>query len=355
MRIIHTADLHLESSLIKLTPSRVRERKDELYMTFVKMVDEATRLSARLFIIAGDLFDTEKITGRSVERVTDVIERHADIDFLYLPGNHEGTAFLDKIASMPKNLKVFGDEWTYFDYGEVVVAGRNILTANMFSELSLDAGRKNIVVLHGALKDYSGASDGISLPDAAECPIGYLALGHYHSYTEYKLSEKASAVYSGTPEGRGFDEVGEHGFVLVDTDTTPIHHKFCPAAKRRVRMVKVNISGCARRIDVEDACMAALCGIPSVDLVRLVLTGDRPPEFYPDLKAITDRFTDRYYYFEVKDESKLRIDPEAYAYDKSLKGEFIRLVYSREDLSPEMKDKIIRCGINALLGEDCDI
>ena len=38
-------------------------------------------------------------------------------------------------------------------------------------------------------------------------------------------------------------------------------------------------------------------------------------------------------------------------YDKSLKGEFIRLVLSKEDMSKEEKDKVIRTGLAALMGE----
>ena len=64
MRIIHTADLHLESSLLRLTPEQARERKAELYMAFDRMVDEAVRLGARLFIIAGDLFDIKKVSKK---------------------------------------------------------------------------------------------------------------------------------------------------------------------------------------------------------------------------------------------------------------------------------------------------
>ena len=40
-----------------------------------------------------------------------------------------------------------------------------------------------------------------------------------------------------------------------------------------------------------------------------------------------------------------------YKNDKSLKGEFIRLVLSKEDLTQKQKEAIIECGLRALAGE----
>ncbi len=354
MRIIHTSDLHLESAMNKLPPDRVRERKDELFGTFMRMADEAAALGARIFIIAGDLFDTEKITKRAAERVIGVIRRHPEIDFLYLPGNHERGGFLARITAMPENLRVFDRDWTYFEYGDTVIAGRSECASGMFCSLALDEKRKNIVVLHGEVKEHSVVGEGISLTAARERGIDYIALGHYHSYRVYDIGGGGVAVYSGTPEGRGFDEAGECGFVLVDTDGG-VKHRFCPFAKRTVRIIEVDISGSAGRIDIEDRVDEALSGAAPGDIVRVVLTGERVAELYADIGAIYERYRERYYLFEINDMSRVKIEPELYAYDKSFKGEFIRLVYARDDLDEEMKDRVIRCGLTALMGETSEI
>lgn len=355
MRILHTSDLHLESSLSRLPADKVRERKNELFMTFERMVTEAQRLGVRIFIIAGDLFDGEKITKKATERVLGAIERAEEIDFLYLPGNHERLSFIERIGVVPGNLLVFGEDWTYFDYEGLTIAGRSECRADMFDTLELAPDIKNIVVLHGGIKDYSGVEDGISLSDARERGIDYIALGHYHSYSVTRVDNRATAVYSGTPEGRGFDEVGDCGFVLVDTDDYAITHRFCPFARRRMQIVEVDVSEAARVIDVEDLVEAALSKIAPSDLVRAVLVGERDPELTCDTDVIASRYADRFYYFEMRDETRMRIDPEAYKYDKSLKGEFIRLVSARADLSPSMKDKVIRCGLSAMIGEELEV
>ena len=57
-------------------------------------------------------------------------------------------------------------------------------------------------------------------------------------------------------------------------------------------------------------------------------------------------------YFEIKDSSRIAINPDDYKLDKSLKGEFIRAVSADNTLDENMKEKIIACGIGALMGED---
>ena len=355
MRILHTSDLHLESSLSRLPSDKVRERKNELFMTFERMVGEALRLGVRLFIIAGDLFDGEKLTKKATERVSSVIERAEEIDFLYLPGNHERRSFIERIGVAPKNLLVFEDDWTYFDYDGLTIAGRGECAEDMFDTLSLDPAKKNIVVLHGPTKDHSGASEGISLPDARERGIDYIALGHYHSYSVSRVDGRATAVYCGTPEGRGFDEAGDCGFVLVDTDDYAITHRFCPFARRRMQIIEADVSTAIRTADAEYLVEDAISKLPASDLVRVLLVGERDPELSIDTSILEARWRDRFYYFEMRDGTRMRIDPEAYKYDKSLKGEFIRLVSARDDIPEALKDKIIRCGLSAMIGEELEV
>lgn len=352
MKILHTSDLHINSPLTsRLSADKVRERKNELIMTFSRMVDEAVYQKARLFIISGDLFDSERLTKTSAERVLGIIEKNPAVDFLYLPGNHEKTALLSCGIPLPGNLRVFGEDWTYFDYGYVTVVGRSVIEAGMFDRLDLNYANTNIVVLHGALSDGKTGGEYIGLRDTEGKHIDYIALGHYHSYGVANGEDGCIAVYSGTPEGRGFDEAGPKGFVMIDADGKHVRHVFAPFAKRTLRIIDVDVTGAERRIEVEDRVAAALDGVPLSDLIRIKFVGSHTPDFFPDTDAIVSAFAGRFYHFEAKDESVCDINPETHRYDKSLKGEFIRLVLSKEDISADEKDKIIRTGLAALMGD----
>ena len=86
-------------------------------------------------------------------------------------------------------------------------------------------------------------------------------------------------------------------------------------------------------------------------LLRVRLIGRKAPEVKFDLEFIKERLSPSFYYFEIKDKTRLKISKEDYLHTKSLKGEFIRLVLSDESLSLEEKEEIISVGISALMGE----
>lgn len=353
MRIIHTSDIHLDSPLTsKLPADRARARRKELLSGLARLVDEAKSIGCEAIIIAGDLFDNGKISRNALDAAMDIISSAEEITFFYLEGNHEGGALRACGRDMPKNLVFFDDDWTYFSAKGVTIAGRNSISENMFDSLDLPADTRNIVVLHGELKDKSAYPESIGIKDAADKNIDYLALGHYHSYSSAVIDERGVAVYSGTPEGRGFDEAGDKGYVMLNVYEKRIDWVFRKFAKRKLHILPVDLTGAVRALDVEMRAERALRDIPSTDLVRLELCGKYAPELFKDIDALYRNYGEKYYYFEIKDSSRIAINPEDYKLDKSLKGEFIRAVSADETLDESMKEKIIACGINALMGEE---
>lgn len=354
MKIIHTSDIHLDSALTShLSSDKVRERKRELITSFRQTVEAAERQGAVAYIIAGDLFDTEKASRSTVETVIRTIENTPSITFFYLFGNHEKKLIIDSGIPLPRNLKVFGDEWTYYRIENTVIAGRCTTEEGMFDTLEIDADKRNIVVLHGELADKSAPGGAIGAKEIEDKPIDYLALGHYHSYKAQAISRRCTAVYCGTPEPRGFDETGIKGIVEIECDLYTMIHRFTPTAKRQAVIVEADISEAKNTFDVENIMDNVTRGLNSGDIVRIVLTGVREVSFTLDTERLQSRFDTRFYYLEIKDGTHVRIDPEEYRYDKSLKGEFIRCVLDAE-ISDEEKADIISTGLAALLGENID-
>lgn len=353
MKIIHTSDLHIDSPLTSNLPSdKIRNRRAELFSAFSTIIDDAVREGARVILISGDLFDTEMITKSSRRRMLSLIEGHSAISFFYLPGNHELDALSAGGETMPKNLYLFGEDWTYFACGDIMIAGRTETSADMFDTLRLPNDKRNIVMLHGDLRDRSSAGGIIGRRDAKGRGIDYLALGHYHSYSAESIDDRCVAVYSGTPEGRGFDEAGEKGYSLINADSYGITHRFVRSARRLLRIIKVDVSEASDAYALERRVEAEIASLPSSDLLRIILVGERTPGHSHDTAALEARFGHRYYYFEVKDETRLRISAADYEHDHSLKGEFIRLVMSDASLSEADKSDIVSCGLAALMGEE---
>ena len=347
MKILHTSDVHLFSPLsTTLDASKVKIRRRELLSTFDQMIERAILEGVEIFIIAGDLFDSE-VSKDAYERTLASAARARSIQFLYLIGNHEGTPALLNTLDIPDNFKIIGGDWTYFDYNSLRIAGRSTNSADMFNTLHLKENDVNIVVLHGEIGLGQGR-DIIPAKDIAGRGIDYLALGHYHSYSVSKIDKRGIAVYSGTPEGRGFDEAFPCGFVLIDTDGGRLTHRFVPFAKRRIFDLKTDVGNLKSRSEYEAAIAASLRETTESDIVRLTLVGEREIDTYADTEYLSSIFSRRYFHFEIRDRSTVKIDIEAYKNDKTMVGEFIRLVNSEPTLSEREKSDIIMLGIKSL-------
>lgn len=365
MRFIHCADLHLDSRMsAHLSKEKARERRAELLHTFHRMIDYGAENRADGIIIAGDLFDAKVISAAARNAVRDAITSHPGITFYYLRGNHDADNFLNHLEKIPENLKLFDSAWTSYPAGngEIVITGAELNGAggaSFFDTLSLDREKFNIVVLHGQDAEYEAKdrTETISLRSLRGRGIDYLALGHVHSYKSGVLDSRGQYCYPGCLEGRGFDECGPHGFVVLDVDekSHAMRHEFVPFARRNLYEVLVDVSGCMTSGDMAERAEEVLCReVPGPEsLVRLVLSGTLDVDCVKDTELLQKRFEDRFYFLSVIDRTKLFVNYQAFALDESLKGEFVRLVGASE-LDEQEKAAVIRCGIRALMGEDLD-
>lgn len=361
MRIIHCADLHLDSVMdTNLTSNKAEIRRAELLRTFEKMVEYAKENSVELILIAGDLFDTSTGLNQQIkERVRGIIEAAPKIDFLYIHGNHDADAlFCGK--DHPDNLKLFGETWTKYNYGNVCIAGREqYATKDIYARgeaywnPDLLAGMINIVMLHGqVLQGIKVAScEDIPMDALKNRNIDYLALGHIHEYRKENLDERGTFCYCGCLEGRGFDECGKKGFVLLETDDTSVRSQFIPFASRQVVVKSVDVSSALSEKDVTDRIQEAILDVSPESMVKLRLVGEIAPELDIDILYLTQKYTECFFALKIQDCTALKVEYEMYENDISLKGEFIRLVKNTQ-IAKEDKDRIIRTGIRALIGRE---
>jgi DNA repair exonuclease SbcCD nuclease subunit len=337
-------------------------RREELLDTFEDMVTYAAEHQVRVIIIAGDLFDKPAIRKSAENRVLEQLMGHPDIDFCYIRGNHDRSDFLDKIEEEHRlpNLKTFRkDQWTSYDYGDVVITGLELAkenTSTLGVNLVLDQNRCNIVVLHGQESDYPGGDKAeiINLALLRNKYIDYLALGHLHTYRQERLDDRGVYCYSGCLEGRGFDECGEKGFVLLEVEDNKITSTFVPIARRCLHEVVVEVDPQMRMPDMIAAAEKAVEDIPSEDLVKIILTGKTHMEVDVDMKRLLRSLKKDFFYIKGYDHTTVAIDYESFRNDKTLKGEFVRLM-ERQKMSEEERSAIIELGMRAILGEDLEV
>lgn len=364
MKIIHCADLHLDSALhTHLSPEMAKQRRRELLQTFRQMLEYAKFHDVRAIMIAGDLFDSKAVSALAGNTVLESIKAHPEIEFYYLKGNHDGD-FTKREQELPVNLKLFGKTWQSYELtgSSVVISGVELSEENagqIYDGLVLNEKNFNIVMLHGQVsRSMSNHPENINIVALQYKNIDYLALGHIHSYRCDKLDERGIYCYSGCLEARGLDEVGEHGFVLLEMDESghSFTQQLIPFGKRSCRQIRVDISGCvsteemAQRIenDLKEA------AIPKQDMLKLILTGEVEIEAEKDLAMLTERFCPMFYFMKIYDQSTWKVDFRQYQPEASLRGELIRRIQNQGDISEEEKVEMIRYGLLALAGEEIE-
>ena len=75
-KIIHCADLHLDSPMeTHMTEEQASIRNTEIIHTFLRLTEYAAKNDVRAVIIAGDMFDGERIKIRTVDEILDGFPR----------------------------------------------------------------------------------------------------------------------------------------------------------------------------------------------------------------------------------------------------------------------------------------
>ncbi|MPM83512.1 hypothetical protein SDC9_130576 [bioreactor metagenome] len=213
----------------------------------------------------------------------------------------------------------------------------------------------NLMVLHGDVGNPASVYNPISEAMIESSGLDYLALGHVHAYGGIKNAGKTTYAYSGCLEPRGFDETGSKGYIEGYLSCGNCSLAFVEASERKYVTVKVDIGGCEsvfdiiRRIEQEKT--------DPEGIYLFILTGGLTDLDIVDEKLLYEHFAGKYFDFKFKNETRLQIDLEKIANERSLKGIFVK---NMEKARREAKDKTeeekaglaLRYGLDALLGNE---
>ena len=354
MLIYHTADIHLNSNLkSNLDDKKAKIRREEITSNFFSLIEKAGSEHADFFIIAGDLFDAETGITRLKKQLLDAISSYPETKFLYLNGNHDENSFFEE-EYKPANFYHFGRDWTYFNFGDVTFAGKNTpitVDDGYYSGLNLDDSKINIVVLHGDAVTTSpeGVDYAISLNELKNKHIDYLALGHKHDFLQGKLDRRCTFAYPGTLDGRGFDELGEKGYITLDDSLVPTFHAF---SSRQYAQVYVDITNCLSEQEIAGQINDKIKTINPEHLIKVVLCGEVDIALNRDTAFLLNSINQNHFFVKIEDKAKIKIDINALMSDISIKGEYLRLINDSEEIPPNIKDDVMLIGIKALEGEE---
>lgn len=328
MRLAFTADLHI-SSAFACEDSAARNR--DLLCVFSQIVDDARAQGADALLLGGDIFDRPYPPQEAVTAVRKIIA-DSGIRTYAIAGNHDPLGTVALYSDPPENLFVFGKDPECVDIGGVTLCGASVTDANdhrnIFSDVRLPQGA--VLLCHGSL--YDGSGHFISREAAERSGAALCLMGHIHKTAQYNW-QGVRALYCGAPAGRGFDETGEHGYYLVDTDTKQFTYR--KTDTKIYSEYTVDITGLCDIGSVADKLLSFSIGENEISRARLCgeITGD----FYID----TDRLCEHTPFFEIKDDTVISDDILKNEGSDTLEGEFIRILRSRMENADEKQRQIL--------------
>lgn len=358
MRILHAADLHLDSSFSGLSVEKAAVRRQELREVPKRLAELARTERADLVLLPGDLFDGDRVYPETVRTLANALGE-MQVPAFIAPGNHDyyhaGSPYRQKI--WPPNVHIFmtaAMESVELPKLNAVVHGCAFLAPHREDDplagyhIRPD-GKMHILCVHG---DPGGVGRyaPIAIESLAQSGAAYGALGHIHTAGGGRDDETFWA-WPGCPEGRGFDETGVKGVLVAELSwedgKVQSSGRLVPICQRRYRVQKLDISKIEEFVKNPG---------DTKDLVRLVLTGTT--DAAPNVNGIGARLAPHFFYLEVKDETTLTTGLWDRAGEETLTGMFLREMRTRlnKAATDEERDQLklaLRFGLAALeQGED---
>lgn len=374
IKLIHAADVHLDSPFRMEDLQKAQARKNELRAAFSSLIYWAKTENADFLIIAGDLFDSPHPTPDAVEFVLSQFRLIPACRIIITPGNHDHLSSDSVWAKyeMPENVTLFkestlskvsftmpsGDTVNIYGYAFT----SPILDYNPFAHLSLEESDEvNIIVAHGNLGGDKSKDCPISLSEILKTKADYIALGHIHNTPGIKKVDNTYFGYSGSLEGRAFNDRGERGAYKIEITKTagvatcrPAFFRLC---KRVYAIDTLNVTGFER----DDAILSAITellkakGYAGDTLLRLELVGSLSEGIELSKKKLKE-ITASLFYCEIIDHTTPEFNVEALKNDPTIKGELVRtLLPSLESEDEELRRTArlaLKYGLLALTGND---
>ncbi len=264
MKILHAADLHIDSPLWGLSQyegAPVDEIRGATRRAAVRLVDAALTYEVSLVVIAGDVFDgdwRDFSTGLfwigQLNRLRD-----AGIPVVMISGNHDAASEITRNLTLPDNATMLSAEAPQtidFPNLGLAVVGQSYSERATVDDLAAgyppaSAGVCTIGVLHTSLSGRPGHGNyaPTSIDVLRSKGYAYWALGHVHQ--REIVSRDPWIVFPGNPQGRHAKEVGEKGATLVTiTDGEVVDVTAIPLDAVRWASLEIDLSEIVEMQDV---------------------------------------------------------------------------------------------------------
>ena len=243
IKIIHTSDWQIGKVFRYVDDATMGLLQNARLEAITRLGELAEEHGASHILVAGDVYDMEALSPRSVNQPLERMRRFPGIKWHLLPGNHDPhrpNGLWDRIlaGNPPENIHIHTTPKPLIFREESLVLlpapleRRRTLgdPTEYMDDVDLPEGFVRVGIAHGTVTGFGSDKDSTSNYIAPDRPqragLCYLALGDWHG--QRKINDRC--WYSGTPETDSFNVVDGGRALLVEIDgpestpvVTPVH------------------------------------------------------------------------------------------------------------------------------------
>ena len=370
VRILHFADLHLDSSFagVGMAGSEASRRREELRAALRRIVDLALEHEVDALTVGGDLYEHDRVTLDTGRFIASEFGRLSPKPVLVAPGNHDRYVPDSMYSQLdwPDNVHIFGS----MNWDSVTIAGgvtvwgvghnSPAVRENLLRDLRLDRSPSTVALLH--------ASDASSVPEekAAHCPFeaedaescgaGFVLLGHYHGMRVWPTGSPRCG-YPGSPEPLGFGEEGPHYVLLLTLGDDAPAVQSLQVNEVSYRTERLDVAGMSTSDQVR-AAITALAGDnpPAPEITRAVLEGQADPDLDLDVASLLAATAEHFRYLDIVDDTRPAFNFEELAEEATTRGAFVRQMRERieraGDFDQQELENALLYGLQAFAGHE---
>ena len=369
IRIVHTADLHLDKNAFPGDERLNRLRKNEMRALFANIMMYVRSKNVDVLLFCGDLLDSPVCERETAALILREFENSPGVEIFIAPGRHD--AYLPgsfyKETVFPDNVHIFKEEHLsvfHIDRLNADVYGygfcsRNLERSRLAVAPTVDRERFNLFAGYASLHNDIKTCP-VHESEIAHSGIDYLAFGSEH--TPSALCKAGSSYYamSGCPEGGDFSDPGQKSLRIAAMEKKEgelLFQSKCISFAHRV-FEKARFDAQGKDLQTLANEVFAYVREKSLDadsFLRAEFYGRVPITFRIDESAF-DKVKSRVFHFEIADETTMVFQGEGAGEGKDFKETFAGFA-SKKTNDEALRSMILKEGLRALerIGEGHEI
>lgn len=355
IKILHAADLHLDSPFEALGAGKAVIRRSEQRELLTRLAELARREQVDLVLLAGDLLDSDNMYHETGETLLRCFAQMA-VPVFIAPGNHDYYSTSSPYArlNLPENVHLFTSskiECTELPKLGVRVYGAAFTDKSASGLLKGFQGQDddmlNILCMHADEDRRDSRYNPVRLDELERSGLNYAAFGHIHKASGLLRAGNTFYSWPGCPEGRGFDELGEKtvNIVTLSPEECSVEQKCI--STRKYEIMSIDVTGLEPLLAIH----TALPDDTVRDTYRIILTGEA--EQSPDLNKLYANLEELFFELQLRDQTRLRRSVWESVGSDTLRGLFLTKLKAQydsetDDRKRRLIEQAARWGLAAL-------